>query len=171
MKVLVCVKRVPMTGGRIVLTEDEQAIETKHLGFAISPHEECGVEEAVRLWEHHGGDTVVLTLGPADAVEQLRDSMAIGIARGIHLVTDGEEWDPEATAAACTHPRVVVRGEAEGMKALQPVMVGVAPLSRAARDDRHLGGRRREGAGRQGGQERRGERRPPEGHAQGKGRG
>jgi electron transfer flavoprotein beta subunit len=89
-----------MTGGRIVLTEDEQAIETKHLGFAISPHEECGVEEAVRLWEHHGGDTVVLTLGPADAEEQLRDSMAIGIARGIHLVTDGEEWDPEATAAA-----------------------------------------------------------------------
>ncbi len=100
MKVLVCVKRVPMTGGRIVLTEDEQAIETKHLGFAISPHEECGVEQAVRLWEHHGGDTVVLTLGPADAEEQLRDAMAIGIARGIHLVTDGEEWDPEATAGA-----------------------------------------------------------------------
>ena len=42
----------------------------------------------------------MLTLGPADAEEQLRDSMAIGIARGIHLVTDGEEWDPEATAAA-----------------------------------------------------------------------
>lgn len=100
MKVLVCIKRVPMTGGRIVLTEDEQAIETKHLGFAISPHEECGVEAAVRLWEHDGGDTVVLTLGPADAEEQLRDAMAIGIARGVHLVTGGEEWDPEATAAA-----------------------------------------------------------------------
>ena len=100
MKTLVCVKRVPMTGGRIVLTDDEQAIETKHLGFAISPHEECGVEEAVRLWEHFGGDTVVLTLGPADAEEQLRDAMAIGVARGIHLVTDGEEWDPEATAGA-----------------------------------------------------------------------
>ena len=100
MKVLVCVKRVPMTGGRIVLTDDALAIETKHLGFTISPHEECGVEEAVRLWEHHGGDTVVLTLGPADAEEQLRDAMAIGIARAIHLVTDGEEWDPEATAAA-----------------------------------------------------------------------
>ncbi len=100
MKVLVCVKRVPMTGGRIVLTDDGLAIETKHLGFAVSPHEECAVEEAVRLWEHHGGDTVVLTLGPADAEEQLRDSMAIGIARGIHLVTDGEEWDAEATAAA-----------------------------------------------------------------------
>lgn len=100
MRVLVCVKRVPMTGGRIVLTEDEQAIETKHLGFAISPHEECGIEEAVRLVEQHGGESVVLTLGPADAEEQLRDAMAIGIDRGIHLVTDGEEWDPEATAGA-----------------------------------------------------------------------
>ena len=100
MKTLVCVKRVPMTGGRIVLTEDEQAIETKHLGFAISPHEECGVEEAVRLVEGNGGESVVLTLGPADAEEQLRDAMAIGIDRGLHLVTDGEEWDPEATAGA-----------------------------------------------------------------------
>ena len=82
MKVLVCVKRVPMTGGRIVLTEDALAIETKHLGFAVSPHEECGVEEAVRLVEQHGGESVVLTLGPADAEEQLRDAMAIGIDRG-----------------------------------------------------------------------------------------
>ena len=100
MKVLVCVKRVPMTGGRIVLTADEQAIETKHLGFTISPHEECGVEEAVRLVEQHGGESVVLTLGPAEAEEQLRDTMAIGIDRGLHLVTDGEEWDPEATSVA-----------------------------------------------------------------------
>jgi electron transfer flavoprotein beta subunit len=100
MKILACVKRVPMTGGKIVLTPDEQAIETRHLGFAISPHEECGVEEAVRLVEQHGGESVVLTLGPADAVEQLRDAMAIGISRAIHLETDGEEWDPEATAGA-----------------------------------------------------------------------
>jgi electron transfer flavoprotein beta subunit len=99
-KVLVCIKRVPMTGGRIVLTEDGLAIETKHLGFAISPHEECGVEEAVRLVEAHGGESVVLTLGPAEAEEQVRDAMAIGADRGIHLVTDGEEWDPEATAGA-----------------------------------------------------------------------
>ena len=95
-----CVKRVPLTGGRIVLTADEQAIETKHLGFTISPHEECGVDEAVRLVEQHGGESVVLTLGPAEAEEQLRDSMAIGIDRAILLATDGGEWDPQATAAA-----------------------------------------------------------------------
>ncbi len=100
MRVLVCVKRVPMTGGKIVLTEDAQAIETRHLGFTISPHEECGVEEAVRLIEANDGESVVLTLGPAEAEEQLRDAMALGIDRALHLVTDGEEWDPEATAAA-----------------------------------------------------------------------
>lgn len=100
MRALVCVKRVPMTGGTIVLTEDAQAIETLHLGFTISPHEECGVEEAVRLTESHGGESVVLTIGPPEAVEQLRDAMALGIDRAVHLVSDGEEWDAQATAGA-----------------------------------------------------------------------
>jgi electron transfer flavoprotein beta subunit len=89
-----------MTGGRIVLDADEQAIETRHLGFTISPHEECGVEEAVRLIETNKGDSVVITLGPPEAVEQLRDAMALGIDRAVHLQTDGTEWDGEATAAA-----------------------------------------------------------------------
>ena len=100
MNVLVCVKRVPMTGGKIVLTPDEQSIATQRLGFTISPHEECGVEEAVRLVEARGGESVVLTLGPPEAEEQLRDAMALGIDRAIHLVTGGEEWDAQATAAA-----------------------------------------------------------------------
>jgi electron transfer flavoprotein beta subunit len=97
--ILVCAKRVPMTGGTIVLTADEQAIETRHLGFTISPHEECGVEEAVRLIEAHGGESVVLSLGPADAEEQLRDAMALGIDRAILLESD-EEFDGQATAEA-----------------------------------------------------------------------
>ena len=100
MRVLVCVKRVPLTGGRMVLTPDEQALETRHLGFTISPHEECGVEEAVRLVEEHGGEVTVLTLGPAEAEEQIRDSLANGADRGVHLVSEGEEWDPQGTAAA-----------------------------------------------------------------------
>jgi electron transfer flavoprotein beta subunit len=97
--ILVCAKRVPMTGGTIVLTADEQAIETRHLGFTISPHEECGVEEAVRLIEAGGGESVVLTLGPPEAEEQLRDAMALGVDRAILLQVD-EEWDAQATAAA-----------------------------------------------------------------------
>jgi len=98
-RILVCVKRVPMTGGKIVLSDDAQAIETKHLGFTISPHEECGVEEAVRLIEANGGESVVLTLGPSEAEEQLRDAMALGadrvsilkavIGRGLALTAGG----------------------------------------------------------------------------------
>jgi electron transfer flavoprotein beta subunit len=94
------VKRVPVTGGRIVLTADEQAIDTHFLGFTVSPHEECAAEEAVRIVEAHGGSSTVLTLGPPEAEEQLRDAMAIGVERGIHLRTGGEEWDGLATAAA-----------------------------------------------------------------------
>jgi electron transfer flavoprotein beta subunit len=110
MNILVCVKRVPLTGGKIVLTEDARAISTRHLGFTVSPHEECGAEEAVRLVEQHGGSSAVLTLGPPEAEEQLRDMMAIGIERGVHLVTDGGEWDPGATASAIVE---AVRGEPE----------------------------------------------------------
>jgi electron transfer flavoprotein beta subunit len=100
MNTLVCVKRVPLTGGKIVLTADERAIETRHLGFTVSPHEECAVEEAVRIAEARGGTTTVLTLGPPEAEEQLRDALALGIDRAVHLVTDGSDWDPEATAGA-----------------------------------------------------------------------
>jgi electron transfer flavoprotein beta subunit len=96
--ILVCVKRVPQTGGRIVLTADGQAIDTRFLGHTISPHEECGVEEAVRIVEKEGGASAVLTLGAPEAEEQLRDAMAIGIDRAILLETDGTEWDPVSTA-------------------------------------------------------------------------
>ncbi len=100
MRVLVCVKRVPAVAGRLTLTEDERALDTKYVGFQVGPHEECAVEEAVRLVEAHGGEAVVLTLGPVEAVEQLREAMAIGATRAIHLVTDGVDWDAESTAGA-----------------------------------------------------------------------
>ena len=100
MHICVCVKRVPLTGGKMTLTEDQRAISTKHLGFTVSPHEECGVGEAVQIVEREGGSVTVLTLGPAEAEEQLRDMMAIGADRAIHLLSGDQEWDPQATAAA-----------------------------------------------------------------------
>jgi electron transfer flavoprotein beta subunit len=106
-RILCAVKRVPITGGRIVLTDDAQAIQTRHLGFTISPHEECGVEEAVRIVEAQGGEVVALTLGPEEAIEQLRECMALGADRSIHLITE-EEWDGQATAAAIVE---AIKGE------------------------------------------------------------
>ena len=121
MRLLVCVKRVPMTGGRIVLSGDALEIDTAHLGFPISPHEECGVEEAARLVEAHGGESIVLTLGPPESEEQLRDAMALGVDRAIHLVTGGEEWDGQATAGAITD---AIRAEESASGAFDLVFFG-----------------------------------------------
>jgi electron transfer flavoprotein beta subunit len=100
MEILVCIKRVPATGGKIALTADEQEVDTRFLGFTISPHEECAVEEAVRIVEAQGGAVTVLTLGPEAATEQLRDALAIGAERAILLEAGGHEWDAGATATA-----------------------------------------------------------------------
>ena len=99
MEILVCVKRVPMVGGKIVLTGDGQEVDTRMSGFTISPHEECAVEEAVQITERLGGTVSVLTLGPPAAADQLREALALGAGRAVLLETDGREWGPIATAA------------------------------------------------------------------------
>ncbi|HZY07432.1 MAG TPA: hypothetical protein VFE69_06785, partial [Ilumatobacteraceae bacterium] len=100
MRILVCVKRVPAPGARINITPDGQAIDTAYLGFTMSPHEECAVEEAVQLVERHGGEATVLTLGPAEADEQLRYAASLGVANAVLLPIDGPDWDPQRTASA-----------------------------------------------------------------------
>ncbi|HEY5361651.1 MAG TPA: electron transfer flavoprotein subunit beta/FixA family protein [Streptosporangiaceae bacterium] len=100
MEILVCVKRVPMVGGRVVVTADGQEVDTRMSGFTVSPHEECAVEEAVQLVERAGGSVTVLTLGPPEAADQLRDMLALGAQHAVLLETDGREWGPIATAAA-----------------------------------------------------------------------
>ena len=82
------------------MTPDAQDVDTRLLGFTVSPHEECAVEEAVRIVELRGGTVSVLTLGPPDAAEQLRDAVAIGAQHPVLLETDGREWGPIATAGA-----------------------------------------------------------------------
>jgi len=104
MRILVCVKRVPAPGARIKVTQDGQSIETAHLGFTTSPHEECAVEAAVQLAEAEGGTVTVLTVGPPEAEEQLRYAASVG-ANEIILVPLGnddplESWDPQRTANA-----------------------------------------------------------------------
>lgn len=104
MNVAVCVKRVPLSGGRWVLTDDSTEIDTtgSSMGFTLSPHEECAAEAAVQLVEANGGTSVALSLGVPESSEQVRDLLAVGIDRGVVVETDGGEWDPQATAAALT---------------------------------------------------------------------
>jgi electron transfer flavoprotein beta subunit len=70
------------------------------LGFAISPHEECAVEEAIQQVEEHGGSATVLTMGAPEGDEQLRSALAMGATQAVLMPTDGEEMDPQATSQA-----------------------------------------------------------------------
>lgn len=88
LRILVCVKRVPAPGARIVLTDDAMNIDTRNLGFTTSPHEECAVEAAIQLVEHHGGSVTVLTVGPAEAEEQLRYAISVGAHNGVLVSND-----------------------------------------------------------------------------------
>ena len=100
MRILVCVKRVPAPGARINVTADGMAVDSAHLGFTTSPHEECAVEEAVRLVGEHGGEVTVMTLGPAAAEEQLRYAASVGADRFVLVPISEVDWDPQRTAAA-----------------------------------------------------------------------
>ena len=100
MDTLVCIKRVPNTGARAVLTEDKQSIDTSNLGYTLSPHEECGIEEAVQLVEDHGGEATAMTLGAPEADEQLRTAIAMGVDEAVLLEMDGSDWRPSRVADA-----------------------------------------------------------------------
>lgn len=113
MRILVCVKRVPAPGAKINVTADGMAVDTAHLGFTTSPHEECALEEAVQIVEREGGDVVVLTLGPAEAEEQLRYAASVGGTQFVLVpADDGDDWDPQRTATAIHE--AVVSLETEG---------------------------------------------------------
>lgn len=103
MRVLVCVKRVPAPGSRINISSDQLNVDTSHLGFTTSPHEECALEEAAQIVEQHGGTVTVLTAGPAEAEEQLRYAASVGGTNFVLIPNNsGIDWDPERTANAIT---------------------------------------------------------------------
>lgn len=112
MEVLVCIKRVPGSSGTVTLTPDGLGVDTKHVGHVVSPHEECAVEAAVQLVEAHGGSVTVLTLGPDEAVEQLREALAVGVSSGVHVVADSDRFGPADVAAEIA--AVVRSREADG---------------------------------------------------------
>ena len=138
MEILACIKRVPITGSQLMLTPDNMSLQTDNMGYGISPHEENAVEAGVQLTEQMGGALTLLTLGPTDAEEQLRASLAVGAARAILLETDGNDWDPQATAnalisvfvgasSAFAFSRMRFKGRKIGLQALLLVQVFSSP--------------------------------------------
>jgi electron transfer flavoprotein beta subunit len=92
--VLVCVKRVPDSSSEVVLTHDAQAVDGRFAGFTMSPHEECAVELAVQVAGASEGRATVLTLGDADAVEQLRSALAVGVHAATLVNADASTFGP-----------------------------------------------------------------------------
>jgi electron transfer flavoprotein beta subunit len=96
--VLACIKRVVDSSGEVVLTNDGQAVDGRYAGFTTSNHEECAVELAVRVAAATGGTAAVVTLGDADAVEQLRTALAVGCTAAILVTADSSRFGPADVA-------------------------------------------------------------------------
>ena len=98
MAVLVCVKRVVDASSEVLLTEDAQGVDGRYAGFTMSAHEECAVELAVQIAGAEGQSASVMTIGDADAVEQLRAALAVGCTSATHVVADSQTFGPADVA-------------------------------------------------------------------------
>jgi len=119
--VLVCVKRVPGSSGQILLAEDEQSVDARHVGWTVSPHEEAAVELATQIAGATGGSATVLSVGTADAAEQLRDALALGCTAAVLVEADTSAYGPADVAAAIAD---VVAGHGEAGTTYDLVLVG-----------------------------------------------
>lgn len=119
--VLVCVKRVPDTAGEVLLTADAQALDARFVGFTVSAHESCAVELAVRIASADGGAATVLTLGPADAVEQLRAALGVGCSAAVLVEADTPRFGPADVAREIA---AVVTAHAEQGRTYDLILLG-----------------------------------------------
>jgi electron transfer flavoprotein beta subunit len=96
--VLVCVKRVPETSGEVLLSADSREIDARYVGYTMSAHEECAVELAIEVADATGGTATVLTLGSADAVDQLRSALGVGCTAAVLVEADSSAFGPSDVA-------------------------------------------------------------------------
>jgi electron transfer flavoprotein beta subunit len=107
MKLLVPVKRVPDYKAKLKVRSDGSGIETEGIKWIVNPFDEIAVEEAIRLREQSkASEVIVVTVGPADAVKQLRDALALGADRAVHVKYDGDiDSDLAARVLAAVYAR------------------------------------------------------------------
>lgn len=100
MDIIVCEKWIPDTSeADLTIAKGEKDIDKGDLDYDVNDWDRFAVEEAVQLKEKSGGTVTVVTVGPEDAEEMLRESLARGADEAVHLSDDAFEGsDGFATA-------------------------------------------------------------------------
>jgi electron transfer flavoprotein beta subunit len=111
--VLVCIKRVPEASGQVLLSDDLQSVDARHVGYTVSPQEECAIELAIQVAKATGGEATALCLGPSEALEQLRDAIAVGCSGAVLIEAEADRFGPIDVASAIAD--VVRAREADGL--------------------------------------------------------
>jgi electron transfer flavoprotein beta subunit len=110
MKIVVAVKQVPARDSQLRIAPAGKWIEEADLSYEINEPDAYALEEALQLKEKHGGEVVVLCAGPARAAQTVREALAKGADRAIHIEEENlGVFDPLATArllAAALKPEV-----------------------------------------------------------------
>lgn len=88
MNSVVCITHVPDTESKISVASDGTRIDDAGLKFIVSPYDEFALEEAVKMKEAEGGDVTVVTFGPDRAAQGLRECLARGATRAVHVNGD-----------------------------------------------------------------------------------
>ena len=99
MNIVVCVKQVPAKDAPLRLPESGGWIREADIGFEMNEPDSYALEEALRLKEKHGGEVVALSMGPDRVKQAIKEALAKGADRGIHIVDDKfHALDPLASA-------------------------------------------------------------------------
>ncbi|MGE0886514.1 MAG: electron transfer flavoprotein subunit beta [Blastocatellales bacterium] len=85
MKIIVCLKQVPKNDSILRINEQGNWIQDRDLTYEINESDQYGLEAALQLKEKHGGEVIALSLGPARAQSVIKEALARGADRGIHL--------------------------------------------------------------------------------------
>ena len=110
--VLVCVKRVPDVGSEVLLSEDHQSVDARHVGFTTSEHEQAAVELAIQVAAATGGTASVVTVGSAEATDVLRTALGVGCTAATLVEADPTTLGPSDVAQELA--AVVRAGPGEG---------------------------------------------------------
>jgi electron transfer flavoprotein beta subunit len=85
MNIVVCLKQVPKKDSILRIAPDQKWIDERDLSYEMSEADAYALEEALRQKEKHGGEVIVLSLGPERVKQSIKEALAKGADRAIHL--------------------------------------------------------------------------------------